>query len=113
MDTFKYLSTILLLLSFYNLRGQNIIVRPYLQDLGKQKVSILWEADASGTGQVVWGSSPFQLDSVSNSQTVSINGSSWVHTCTIDQVKSNTKYYYRVQMPGGQQSFVYHFKTLP
>jgi hypothetical protein len=113
MNSFKNIGTILLLLLFSKASGQNIIIRPYLQDLGNHKVSILWEADASGPGQVIWGSTPFQLDSLANSQAVSINGSSWVHTCTINQLKSNSKYYYRIQMQGGQQSFVYHFKTLP
>ena len=112
MEILRFIIVTLLSLHLASAGAQNIIVKPYLQDLGSDALTIMWEVDALGSGDVSWGISPFQLDSTSSSQSISINGTSWVHTSRLSGLSPNSTYYYRIQMQGGQQSFVYPFKTL-
>ena len=112
MEILKFIKVTLLALYLASAGAQNIIVKPYLQNLGSDQVSIMWEVDALGTGDVLWGTSPFQLDSTSTSQAITVNGSSWVHTSRLYGLNPNSNYYYRIQMQGSQQSFVYQFNTL-
>ncbi len=92
--------------------SQEIVVKPYLQDVSTTDIKIMWEADNSGIGKIVWGDSPFNLINESISISTIGNGSSQIHVSSIITLDPNEKYYYRVEMEGGQQSTLYSFKTL-
>jgi len=92
--------------------SQTIVVKPYLQNISENSLSIMWEADASGTGEVQFGSSPFTLDQTTSSIVQSGNGSSQIHTAELLNLLADKKYYYKVSMQNGELSELYHFKTI-
>ncbi len=92
--------------------AQNILVKPYLQNVSEHQMFMMWETDDSGVGTVEWGSSPFSLTNTVNSSTQSGSGDSRIHTAKINNLLADTKYYYRVTTASGVSSYVYHFKTL-
>ncbi|MEM9545010.1 MAG: fibronectin type III domain-containing protein [Bacteroidota bacterium] len=94
------------------LSGQTFIVQPYLQDLGQNEVTIMWETDIEDLGSVFWGTGPFDLNNESTSVSIVGSGTSRIHTSILPLLDPATKYYYRVVMDGGAQSRMYTFKTL-
>ncbi len=102
-----------LLFVTYNSQGQNIVVKPYLQDVEPTSLYIMWETDGSGLGFVDWGTSPFNLTQTTNSSQNLGAGSSQIHTAFINGLNPNTKYYYQIRTATNQLSFVYNFKTVP
>jgi len=107
---FYFLS--LLLIISTNLISQNIVIQPYLQDLGQDKVTVMWEADAAGLGSVFWGTSPFALTNESPSTSIVGSGSSKIHAAVVQSLVSGFKYYYKVTMANGTSSKMYTFQTL-
>lgn len=107
------IQTIALLLVVSNIYTQNIIIKPYLQDLKHNEITIMWEADNSGKGYVDYGDSPFTLNQTTISNDANGNGNSRIHTAVINGLSPNTKYYYKTRMLSGTQSNIYHFYTLP
>ncbi len=92
--------------------GQNIVVKPYLQNVSDTSVIVMWEVDGVGIGNVSWGVDPFNLDSTINSSSILGSGSSQIHEASITSLLPDSKYYYQMNMEGGQNSIVYSFKTL-
>ncbi len=92
--------------------SQNIVVQPYLQDLGQDKVTIMWETDTDGAGSVSWGTSPFELNNESPSTTIVGSGTSRIHSALIEPLNAGSKYYYKVLTASGVQSKLYTLKTL-
>lgn len=103
---------ILFIFSTMVIYGQNIVVLPYLQDVGQNEVTVMWEADAEGIGRVHWGTSPFTLDQQVESSTIVGSGSSRIHAAVLTSLDAARKYYYRVVMDSGDQSKLYTFHTL-
>ncbi len=105
---------IITLLKFANLCiAQSIIVKPYLQNASPTEIVVMWEVDAIGTGSVWYGDSPFDLTTEIASTTVVGNGSTEIHTAIIDGLLTQHKYYYKIVMEDGTESYVYHFVTPP
>jgi len=100
------------LLGVNTLNGQNIVVNPYLQDLGQNEVTIMWETDIDGQGSVFYGTSPFDLSNESLSTTIIGSGSSMIHTVIAQPLINGTKYYYKIIMANGVESKIATFRTL-
>ncbi len=91
--------------------GQNIIVKPYLQNASPLSMTIMWEADNNGTGSIIWGDTPFTLDSTTSSTSQVGSGNTRIHTAILSLLSPNSKYYYKVEMQNGMLSSLYHFVT--
>ncbi len=114
MKFYKYLFLVCVLIGFgFKIEGQNIIVKPYLQDSEPISISIMWETDNIGLGYVDWGSSPFGLSITVTSSSIVGNGNTRIHVALINGLAPNTKYYYKVRTFSGVLSQLYNFKTLP
>lgn len=99
-------------LSAYSGLGQNIVIRPYLQNLSDSEVSIMWETDNTGEGSIFYGSDPFSLDIQIASTSITGSGTSRIHTATALGLNHNAKYYYKVVMADNTESQLYTFRTL-
>ena len=99
-------------LAFIKLNGQNIVVNPYLQNLGQENVTIMWETSIDGQGSIFWGVSPFDLINESSSTTIVGSGTSRIHAAIAQPLVDGTKYYYKVVMANGIESKMATFKTL-
>ena len=102
----------LIIISFASSYSQEIVVKPYLQDVSQNDVKVMWEADNSGAGKVLWGQTPFDLINEVNSVSNIGSGTSQIHVAHLTSLTPKSKYYYRVQMAGGQMSSLYTFLTL-
>lgn len=103
-------STLLWLLCYATFcSGQDIVVKPYLQDLCTDSVTIMWEATDVGIGVLAWGSTPFAMHNRDTSTSINVEGTSRIHTAVVSGLTPRQKYYYRVEMEGGQQTT---FRTL-
>ena len=96
-----------------NTYSQNIIIKPYLQDIKTNEAIIMWEADNIGRGFIDFGLGPFSMNQTVSSIDNVGNGNTRIHEATINGLIPNTKYYYKVRMQSGSQSNIYHFYTLP
>lgn len=105
------LITIWILLISTSAIGQNIVVKPYLQDLGENSVVVMWETGSNGLGSVFFGTDPFDMNTEIPSISVVGNGTSRIHTSTLTPLVPNQKYYYQVEMADGTKSRLYSFKT--
>jgi hypothetical protein len=108
---FKYLLFSFCTSCAFITQAQNIIVKPFLQNASPSEMTIVWETNAAGSATLIWGTSPFSL----NNSTLSIqnigNGSTIIHNATLNNLQDDSKYYYKINMSGGQNSSLYHFKT--
>jgi acid phosphatase type 7 len=91
--------------------SQSIIVNPYLQDASTSTMTIMWETDQAGLGGVIYGTTPFGLDNEIASTASNSNGTKYIHTTTITNLLSNTKYYYKAFTQSGTLSNLYTFIT--
>ena len=98
--------------SSYLSTAQNIIVKPYLQNNDTTSVTIMWEVDNVGIGEVHYGLTPFEMDSITASTSVLGEGSSRIHTAQLSSLLADTKYYYKIIMDNGEQSQLYKFRTI-
>jgi acid phosphatase type 7 len=101
-----------LLLIFFKtvVLSQNIIVKPYLQDLTNNDVKILWETDNVGFCFVDYGINVFDLSQTVPSSNQIGNGNTKIHTAVLSNLTPNQKYYYKVRT-STTQSLVYNFTT--
>ena len=59
----RCVTVVLFICSFFCLKGQSIIVQPYLQNASSSSITVMWEASSCIQGSINWG--------VSNSTAVS------------------------------------------
>ena len=91
---------------------QEILVKPYLQDVSQNDIKVMWETNNSGSGKIIWGESPFELNNEVISSSITGSGNSRIHVAILSSLDPKSKYYYRVVMSGGQMSTLYNFRTL-
>lgn len=111
LNRYTVLSTCFLFICIH-VYGQNIVIQPYLQNVGQNEVYIMWEASNEGEGKILWGSDPFSLTNESISTTIVGSGLTKIHTAKLISLSAASKYYYRVEMEDGTQSKLYTFMTL-
>ena len=100
-------------LACFNIQAQNIVVKPYPQDVETTSLYLLWETDNSGISYIDWGNSPFSLTQTFTSTSISGSGNSRIHTVFVTGLSPDTKYYYQVRTGTGQTSLVYPIRTIP
>ena len=106
------ISSILLAIPF-RVEAQNIIVKPYQQNVRPNKMVLMWETDGTGSGFVDWGLTPFTLDNTAISMTSTSDGANQIHRARITGLQPATKYYYKVRTASGVLSSLYNFRTNP
>ncbi|MFT4536900.1 MAG: hypothetical protein ACJA1A_003916 [Saprospiraceae bacterium] len=95
-----------------NFYGQEIVVKPYLQDVTQYEIKVMWETNSIGSGKIIWGESPFDLVNEVISTSIVGSGNSRIHIANLSSLDPKSKYYYKVQMSGGQTSTLYNYRTL-
>ena len=106
------IATFLVAVSISNIiLSQNFLVQPYLQNVDTSEVTIMWETDVAGAAFVEWGTTPFDLINTQNSSSQVGNQNSRIHTATIANLNSDSKYYYKVITNSGSSTSLYNFKT--
>lgn len=109
----KFISCLFCIQIAYALTAQSTIVKPYLQNAFPDEMTIMWEVDNAGIGSIHYGDTPFDLSTEIVSTTEVSNGTSLIHTATLNGLSPSTKYYYKTVMEDGSESLVYHFITPP
>lgn len=91
--------------------GQNLVVKPYLQNAEPNSIHIMWETSANGSTEVDYG--------LTNSLGTTVVGTSEtgflfsrVHDVHLTGLQPATKYYYKVRTDNTESS-IYHFRTPP
>jgi len=108
----RLLYTILLLHFFgMSVHAQAIIVKPYLQNITTNEVTVMWEVYDVGNGELRFGLDPFNITETVLSDSNTGSGLTRIHTAHISNLNIGTKYYYKVHMQGGQESQLYTFRT--
>ncbi|HIA06149.1 MAG TPA: T9SS type A sorting domain-containing protein [Flavobacteriales bacterium] len=105
----KYTAAIFFSLLILQLKAQQLLVNPYLQDASPTSITVMWEADGQYTSLLKWGTSPALGDTVIATGEVSFL-TSYIYTANLTGLLGNTKYYYRVNS-GGVSSITYDFIT--
>ncbi|MEL6987254.1 MAG: metallophosphoesterase family protein, partial [Bacteroidota bacterium] len=110
---FRCIAILFILIGFMiaSAHGQEITILPYLQNTSPNSTYILWEVDAFGRGEVIYGKDPRALNKSKKSIRSNTDSKHQLHAALIKNLKSNTKYYYRVLMGDGNTSELYSFKT--
>jgi predicted phosphodiesterase len=89
----------------------DIIVGPYLQQLGTNSVRILWETNGKSTAKILFGEKD-PLD-----QEIKITNAKEFHEATLNGLKPNTCYFYKVVSQNDKAkksiSSLYSFQTAP
>ncbi|UCE17319.1 MAG: metallophosphoesterase [Gemmatimonadota bacterium] len=85
-------------------RAPGILIGPYVQNVKTNSITIMWESSKPENGKVLYGEKR-SLDGETDEK-----GLSTIHEITLTGLKSETRYYYRVQS-GKDVSDVYSFKT--
>lgn len=91
--------------------AQNIVVKPYLQNASPNEITIMWEVDNVGNGEVQYGIDSLELSSIQPSLFATGSGVSQIHTAKLNPLNAGSKYYYKISMQGGQESRLYSFVT--
>ncbi len=100
---------LLFITSYVN--AQEIIIAPYLQNAFPDTMTIMWESDDSGSGEIQYGLDSLTLNQTVLSTTQLGEGQSQIHTAILEDLDASTPYYYKVNMEGGQESLIYSFVT--
>lgn len=107
----RALILITLSLTWFRAIGQNMIVKPYLQNAEPSSIHVMWETDSDNSTAVEYGLTNALGTSVSGTA-VTGNGSSQIHDVELTGLSPATKYYYKT-VTGNLESSVYHFTTPP
>lgn len=91
--------------------GQNIIVKPYLQDASPNSIKILWETSNCNTGFTHWGLTDSLVNTTAATSEQSL-GSNCIHTTILNGLDPETTYFYKVGSNSGSSS-TYTFRTPP
>jgi len=99
------------LMIYFPGNAQNIIVKPFLQNASPQEMTIMWEAEDIGVGNVYYGPTPFDMNIIEVSSSIEGQGISRIHSAVLSSLIPGTKYYYKIIMAGGEASQLYTFLT--
>ncbi|MCC5937093.1 MAG: fibronectin type III domain-containing protein [Lunatimonas sp.] len=102
----------IIFLSIASSLAQQVIVQPFLQNASPSSMYITWETDSGEESIVEYGlSKNLDLHATGNLSHVAYENS-FLHQVTLRNLRSATRYYYRVKT-GGFISPVYEFVTPP
>ena len=89
--------------------SQEISIQPYLQNLGSNSVTIMWESNSDSDNYIKWGENiNFENTTYGTSQISELPY--YIHTVTIENINPNTHYYYKAGQ-NNQNSNIYDFYT--
>ena len=105
------ITIVLFICSFFSLKGQSIIVQPYLQNASSSSITVMWEASSCIQGSINWGVSN-STDSTLLATSLPSQGGACIYTAALSGLLPNTKYFYNVSV-GSVVSSTFHFITPP
>lgn len=73
-----------------------ILTKPYLQNVSKTGITIMWESNVNNKGIVNYSTDKSNLEFMSESVTKETNAKTYVHKARLDNLKPGTMYYYQV-----------------
>lgn len=109
MNLFRFLIKLLCLFSLLSSNAQSILVKPYLQNVSANSITIMWEANGCNSGLVNWGVTN-SLGNITVASSLSSEGTACVYTAKLTGLLEQTKYYYNVAS-GSNFSSTYNFFT--
>ena len=89
--------------------SQEISIEPYLQNLGNNSVTIMWESNSNANNYIEWGEDINLENTTYGTSEISLLPY-YIHTVTIENINPNTHYYYRAGQ-NNQKSNIYDFYT--
>lgn len=95
----------------FNLFGQSMVVKPYLQNAEPTSIHIMWETSSDNSTSIEFGTSNSLGTTISGSASTGF-GASQVHDVELTGLQPATMYYYKT-VTGSLESDVYHFRTPP
>ena len=111
MYSSRFVTIVFFICSFFCLKGQSIIVQPYLQNASSSSITIMWEASSCIQGSIHWGVSN-STDSTLLATSLPSQGGACIYTAALSGLLPNTKYFYNVSV-GSVVSSTFHFITPP
>jgi hypothetical protein len=107
MNQCKFLVSIFLLpISVF---AQTIAVEPYLQDAEPDRITIMWETNTDTSTSVEYGLTA-SLGTFMPGVSITGNGTSQIHTVTLNGLTPDTRYFYKI-ITGPTQSSIYELIT--
>lgn len=101
----------LLLLACITVKGQTILIQPYLQDAEPTSIIIKWETDVNTESIVQYGTTQSLGQSTSGS-TITTLGGKILHSVQLSNLTPDTRYFYKA-ITGNWQSSIFDFVTPP
>ena len=89
--------------------SQEISIQPYLQNLGNNSVTIMWESNSDSDNYIKWGEN-INLENTTYGTSQISELPYYIHTVTIENINPNTHYYYKAGQ-NNQNSNIYDFYT--
>lgn len=89
--------------------SQNIIVKPYLQNMSFNSAVIMWEFNQNENGLIEWGETE-ELGNITESNSENSESGNFIFTTIINDLNPGTRYYYRSRN-GNVFSELYSFYT--
>ena len=111
MYSSRFVTIVFFICSFFCLKGQSIIVQPYLQNASSSSITVMWEASSCIQGSINWGVSN-STDSTLLATSLPSQGGACIYTAALSGLLPNTKYFYNVSV-GSVVSSTFHFITPP
>lgn len=108
---------LLLSIQFSNAQKiDSLLVKPYLQHVTQNNMTILWETTSEGSSTVEYGEALLHAKKPNLSKTAKLKGTRTLHEIRLENLKPATKYLYRVRtkLKGSKKeliSEVYTFST--
>ena len=102
----------LLILSLYLpiiVLGQDFTIYPYLQNASPNSITIMWEYSNFDVSFIEWGNTN-TLGNIDSTTFEITSSPSCLFTAKLDNLQSNTKYYYKVTT-GNSVSAIFDFYT--
>lgn len=97
----------------FPLSNPQITKLPMLQDVRRDAMTMLWETDSNLAHHFVdWGRTNVAEHTLTNIETLQIDGSHFVHRARLAGLEAETSYFYRVRS-GTNVSEIYSFRTAP
>ncbi len=77
-----------------------IVMKPYLQAVGENEVTVMVECDSNATVTVQYGTTASYGSSATTTSTLQTNNSTYVHRVRLTGLQANTLYHYRASQGG-------------
>ena len=89
--------------------SQEISIQPYLQNIGNNSATIMWESNSDANNSVQWGVN-INTENITYGSLQMSQLPYYIHTVVLEDLNPNTHYYYKVSQ-NNQSSEIFDFYT--